>query len=157
MKNLQSLSLIVLSALFLFCWSACEQADTVPPTIVVASPEEDAAIKAGEELCVKVTFTDNKALSAYKINIHPNFNGHSHAPMRSLASSTLATEQTVDFEVTLTSASQNDPLTGTNCFRDIDIDIPDNATPGNYHLLIYCTDAAGNEMYVAQDLKIVQP
>lgn len=154
MKNLKSLSLI---ALFLFCMTACEQADTIPPTIVVASPEEDATIEAGEKLCVKVTFTDNKALSAYKINIHPNFNGHSHAPMRSLASSTLATEQTVDFEVTLTSASQNDPLTGTNCFRDIDIDIPDNATPGNYHLLIYCTDAAGNEMYVAQDLKIVQP
>lgn len=156
MKNLKSLSLI---ALFLFCMTACEQADTVPPTIVVASLEEDAAIKAGEELCVQVTFTDNKALSAYKINIHPNFNGHSHAPMRQENPARAASEEskTVDFEITLTSASQNDPLTGTNCFRDIDIDIPDNATPGNYHLLIYCTDAAGNEMYVAQDLKIVQP
>ena len=56
--------------------------------------------------------------------------------------------------ITLTSASQNDPLTGRNCFRDIDIDIPDDATPGNYHLLVYCTDAAGNEAYIAQDLKI---
>ena len=159
MKNLQSLSLIVLSALFLFYWSACEQADTVPPTIVVVSPEDDASIEAGEKLCVQVTFTDNKALSAYKLNIHPNFNGHSHAPMRQENPSRAASEEskTVDFEITLTSASQNDPLTGTNCFRDIDIDIPANATPGNYHLLIYCTDAAGNEMYVAQDLKIVQP
>lgn len=153
MKNLKSLSLI---ALFLFCMTACEQADTVPPTIVVASPEDDASIEAGEELCVQVSFTDNKALSAYKINIHPNFNGHSHAPMRQENPARAASEEgeTVDFEITLTSASQNDPLTGTNCFRDIDIDIPDNATPGNYHLLIYCTDAAGNEMYVAQDLQI---
>lgn len=30
--------------------------------------------------------------------------------------------------------------------------IPANATPGNYHLMVYCTDAAGNEAHLARNV-----
>jgi len=30
--------------------------------------------------------------------------------------------------------------------------IPVNATPGDYHLMVYCTDAAGNEAYIARNI-----
>ena len=30
--------------------------------------------------------------------------------------------------------------------------IPANATPGDYHLMVYCTDAAGNEAHVARNI-----
>ena len=33
-----------------------------------------------------------------------------------------------------------------------DIVIPANATPGDYHLMVYCTDAAGNEAHVARNI-----
>ena len=33
-----------------------------------------------------------------------------------------------------------------------DIVIPANATPGDYHLMVYCTDAAGNETYIARNI-----
>ena len=33
-----------------------------------------------------------------------------------------------------------------------DIVIPVNATPGDYHLMVYCTDAAGNEAYIARNI-----
>ena len=156
MKTNRLFPLCSLCMLFLSGLASCEHADTTPPVIILASPLNDAIVEAGGELCIQVTFTDDVALSAYKINIHSNFNGHSHSPARQInkPSYDVQASQTTDFVITLTSASQNDPLTGRNCFRDIDIDIPDDATPGNYHLLVYCTDAAGNEAYIAQDLKI---
>lgn len=130
--------------------SSCREADTTAPTIVVTEPAQNDTIEAGEELCIQVTFTDDVALNSYKINVHSNFNGHKHVQGRDNKSAAA----TVDFETTLTSQMLGDSLTGRNCFRDIDIDIPENATPGNYHLLIYCTDLAGNEAYTARDLII---
>ena len=35
-----------------------------------------------------------------------------------------------------------------------DIVIPANATAGDYHLMVYCTDAAGNESYIARNIKL---
>ncbi len=159
MKIKSLFTLCVLCGLLVLSMTSCEEADTRPPYITVVSPQEDATIETGKELCIQVTFLDNMALRSYKINIHPNFNGHTHAPAREEAYERTMnqSQQTVDFEITLTSESQNDPLSGQECFRDIDIDIPADATPGNYHLLIYCTDAAGNETYYARDLTLVNP
>ena len=33
-----------------------------------------------------------------------------------------------------------------------DIVIPEDATPGDYHLMVYCTDAAGNETHIARNI-----
>lgn len=30
--------------------------------------------------------------------------------------------------------------------------IPADATPRNYHLMVYCTDVAGNESYIARNI-----
>ncbi|MDR1937160.1 MAG: DUF4625 domain-containing protein, partial [Tannerellaceae bacterium] len=32
--------------------------------------------------------------------------------------------------------------------------IPDNATPGDYHLEVFCTDAAGNESFVVVNIEL---
>lgn len=151
MKKTKIISVAALAIITALAFSACQEADTQAPEITISEPAPNASIQAGQELCIQVTFTDDIALNAYKINIHPNFNGHQHQ-VRSLQPE--ARNETVDFEATITSQMLGDSLTGRNCFRDIDIDIPENATPGNYHLLIYCTDLAGNEAYRAQDLII---
>ena len=33
-----------------------------------------------------------------------------------------------------------------------DIKIPADATPGNYHLMVYCLDRSGNETHVARNI-----
>lgn len=33
-----------------------------------------------------------------------------------------------------------------------DVVIPENALEGNYHLVVYCTDAAGNQSLVAREI-----
>ena len=33
-----------------------------------------------------------------------------------------------------------------------EIVIPENATPGRYHFMVFCTDAAGNESYVVRNI-----
>lgn len=149
MKRL--ISLLFCTTLVITLITSCHEADTTAPQILVTEPAQNDTIEAGDELCIQVTFTDDVALNSYKINIHPNFNGHKHAASK-LSHENEA--ETIDFETTVTSQMLNDSLTGKNCFRDIDIDIPSNATKGMYHLLIYCTDLAGNEAYIAQDLHI---
>lgn len=132
--------------------TSCQEADTTAPEIIVLQPAQGEAIQAGSELCIQVTFTDDVALNSYKINIHPNFNGHQHQIRANNKQNII--QDTIDFETTITSQMLGDTLSGRNCFRDIDIDIPQNATSGNYHLLIYCTDLVGNEAYCAREISI---
>ena len=159
MKIKSLFTLTILFGLLMLCMTSCEESDTRPPYITVVSPQDSITIEAGKKLHSQITFFDNMELLSYKIDIHPNFNGHEHAPAREYAHKRTMNQSnaTVDFEITLTSESRNDLLSGQECTRDIYIDIPADATPGNYHLIIYCTDAAGNETYYARDLTLVNP
>ena len=78
---------------------------------------------------------------SYKVEIHNNFDNHGHG--------TKSTDNEVPF-----SFSHSWDLSGNkNAYiHHHDIVIPDNATPGNYHLMVYCTDAAGNESYIARNI-----
>ena len=84
--------------------------------------------------------SDDVMLKSYKIDVHNNFDGHSH---------TRAGDGTTPF-----SFKKEYDLTGKReaHIHHHDIKIPATATPGKYHLMIYCTDAAGNESYVARDV-----
>ncbi|MBP5476786.1 MAG: DUF4625 domain-containing protein [Paludibacteraceae bacterium] len=105
MKTNRLFPLCSLCMLFLSGLASCEHADTTPPVIILASPQNDAIVEAGGELCIQVTFTDDVALSAYKINIHSNFNGHSHSPARQInkPSYVVQASQTTDFVINVSS------------------------------------------------------
>ena len=70
---------------------------------------------------------------------------HSHGKSRAAATD----EATVDF-----SFNRSYDISGkkTAHIHHHDIIIPANATPGDYHLMVYCTDAAGNETYIARNI-----
>ena len=84
-------------------------------------------------------------LKSYMIEIHSNFDHHSHGKSRAAATG----EATVDF-----SFNRSYDISGkkTAHIHHHDIVIPANATPGDYHLMVYCTDAAGNETYIARNI-----
>ena len=85
--------------------------------------------------------SDDVMLKSYKIEIHNNFDHHSH--------DTRATGTTVDFTF---NRSYDVSEQRTAHIHHHDIVIPANATPGDYHLMVYCTDAAGNEAHVARNI-----
>lgn len=80
-------------------------------------------------------------LRSSKIEIHNNFGHHSH--------DTKVIGSTVDFTF---NRSYSISEQKTAHIHHHDILIPADATPGDYHLVVYCTDTAGNEAHVARNI-----
>jgi hypothetical protein len=144
MKTKFKFSMICLMAIASVFISACDkddEGDTVKPVINLIEPEDGDILEIGDEhgVHLDMELSDNEMLKSYKIDIHSNFDGHAH---------TRAAAETVDFAF-----SKSWDVSGKNVsVHHHEIKIPANATPGDYHLMVYCTDAVGNESYVARNV-----
>jgi hypothetical protein len=105
-----------------------EAQDTEAPVITVASPAMGSTFEAGSQIRFEAEIEDNVGLAICNVNIHSNFDGHSHAR---IAASPLSYEKS--FTLTGKKASINEL-----------IDIPADATPGNYHFIVKAIDEARN-------------
>lgn len=136
--------LVYISAIILFStlFSACtnDSEDVSKPVINLIEPEDGHALKIGAAVHFEMELSDDTELRSYKVDIHNNFDGHNH---------TKAVSETVDF--TYSKSWDVSGLKNTLVHHH-EIVIPANATPGNYHLMVYCTDKAGNETYVARKI-----
>ncbi|MDR1675033.1 MAG: DUF4625 domain-containing protein [Tannerella sp.] len=131
------------ATLFIVCNACKEDSDTTKPVILLEEPADGDLLQIGDEHGVHfdAEFLDNEMLASYKVNFHPNFDDHGH---------TKATSETVDFEF-----DKSWSLSGKNAaIHHHEIMIPENATPGAYHLMVYCTDAAGNESHVVVNVEL---
>ncbi len=137
-------SLVIFSWLFTSCDD--KDRDTTPPVIDLQSPSEEEALLIGDEhgIHLEMDLSDDIMLLSYKIEIHSNFDGHTHDDH-----DTRAGEETVPFHF-----EESYDVSGKNAvhIEQDDIRIPANATPGEYHLMVYCTDASKNETYVARSI-----
>jgi hypothetical protein len=141
----KNFALLCLMALLLFTANACndEKGDTQKPSINLIEPENDDVLKIGDDVHFEAELADNQMLKSYKVEIHPNFDGHSHQAK--------AENATVDFNF-----NKEWNLDGRKnaSIHHHEIIIPENATPGHYHLLVYCIDEAGNEAHVAVNIEL---
>lgn len=137
----------VLSVVLCFSFYACSEddADTTKPVIMLDEPEDGDSLRIGESVHFEADFSDDEALGSYLIEIHNNFDGHGHK----ISSSQTRGEDTEAFYFKKSYDISN--LRNTHVHHH-DIVIPENATPGAYHLIVYCTDAAGNQAMVARDI-----
>jgi uncharacterized membrane protein len=146
MKTRINFFTICLMAIFFLAFVACkEDSDTTKPVINLIEPEDGDVLQIGNENGVhfEVEFSDHEMLASYKVDIHSNFDNHSHAATKGEA-------ETEDFNKSWTWT-----ITGKNTsFHHHEIRIPKNATPGDYHLIVYCTDAAGNESHFAINIEL---
>jgi hypothetical protein len=121
-----------------------EKGDTTKPVINLVEPKEGDVLHIGGDVHFDLELSDDVMLDSYKVDIHHNFDGHTHAVTKG-ESDTKAFE----FEKTWSISGK----------RNVDIHhheivIPEDATPGDYHLMVYCTDAAGNEEHIAVNIKL---
>lgn len=146
MKTKYYLIAVCSLAFFSFVLTSCDKdkdGDTTKPVINLIEPEEGAVLKIGSETGVhlEMDLSDDVMLASYKIEIHNNFDGHTHSR----------------------AAGATKPFTYNKSWNDVtglknkrvhhhEILIPADATPGKYHLMVYCTDAAGNESSVARNI-----
>jgi hypothetical protein len=141
--NYYFLSLVILCAITLCSpFISCkDDGDTTKPVINLIEPEEDAVLLIGDDVHFEMEVSDDVMLKSYKVNIHPNSDGHTHS--RETGSGTWEFDQTWD------------DISGLkNKLIHHEIAIPAEAPEGPYHLMVYCTDAAGNEAFVARDIEL---
>lgn len=159
MKTRKIPTILLLAAVAAFSSCAKEELDNEKPVIVLTAPEEDEAVLPGSDIHFEVTLSENEALASYKVNIHGAFDGHTHS------ATTRATEDSVAFEKTWMESDfivlGEEPIAGKRSvtIHHHLIEIPEtvNGTPlkeGHYHFIVYCTDQAGQESFIAREIEI---
>ncbi len=119
--------------------SCGDEGDTADPTIVLNEPEEEEVLALGGTLHLDMDLSDNEALDEYKVDIHFAA-GHTHS--RAEQSASIFTD------------TWDDASGLRNKHVHHDITLPEDAAPGDYHLIIYCTDMAGNEAHVVRTIEL---
>lgn len=145
MRKYKLLKSLVLSAGMLILLNSCSEeklSDTEKPLINLLEPEENATLRIGNEVHFEMELIDNEALGSYKVEIHPNFDDHGHGSVSRTATS-------VDFS--FNRSWKLDPQKNM-LIHHHEIIIPEDTTEGRYHLMVFCTDQAGNEAYIARNI-----
>lgn len=145
--------LAILLFISIFVTPSCEKhdADTQKPVINISGPKENDTLYIGSEVHFEADFSDNVALKSYKIDIHSNFDGHSHKNILTDDSIAFSFQKSWNFDEGLKNSH----------IHHHEISIPNEINgkplkPGAYHFMVYCTDAAGNENWTAIDVKIIE-
>ncbi|MDR3252152.1 MAG: DUF4625 domain-containing protein [Tannerella sp.] len=129
--------------------TSCDtESDTTPPVINLIEPENDELLHIGGEVHFEMELSDDEGLKSYKVEIHNNFNSHTHElTVRSAGED----ENTTPFAFNKSwdvSGKKNASI------HHLEIVIPENATPGHYHFMVYCTDEAGNESHAVREVEL---
>ena len=174
MKNFLKLTYITL-ALSTLTFTACnkdeDEIDTEKPTIdisfVGAYPQNGTELYFGESFTLNIRLADNFELGAYSVNIHSNFDHHSH--------STEEEEDEHHHEEGEHEHHHHDGEEGDGFYFSQDYTIPsglkeytanntieipahapdgDEYQAGDYHFMITVTDKAGFSVFKSVEIEI---
>lgn len=152
-KNILMYALV--GFLFWSCSSSDDDKDMEKPVIDMnesgAFPLTCDVVYKGESFTFKAIFTDNQELGSYNIEIHNNFDHHSHS--------------TDDVECDLDEKKKPvNPFIYNKDFRipdglvfyeaDNKISVPSDVDSGDYHFMIRLTDKSGWQQLKAVSIKI---
>ena len=122
-------------------------------TDIVAVPTDCQVFKRGDVIPFNFLFTDNMELGAYNIEIHNNFDHHTHGtssvecPMDAEKKPVKPWVSNQDFTI---------PAGQRSYTARHDIAIPGDIDPGDYHFMVRLTDHAGWQQLHALAIKITE-
>jgi hypothetical protein len=144
---LHKIPIMKYALLFLFALVAfsCKKSDLIPPTSSVVTvndiSNEILEFSPGTTFTVRSTISDNVSLGQFKIDIHQDFDGHSHKT---------STQRYSEIRI------KN--IDGTNFALEESFTIPENASSGTYHGTLTSLDDEGNVSDVSTFyFNIIQP
>jgi hypothetical protein len=112
-------------------FASCNKSDLVPPTIEAVTVNNESGVvlefQPGESFIIRSLINDNKALGQFKIDIHHDFDGHSHKS---------STVRYAEIRIK--------DLSGLSYNLEESFTIPLDASSGTYHGTIQALDAEGN-------------
>lgn len=151
---------IVLYLFICFSGGACTEAesgsrDMEKPSIDMngsqAFPPNCTVLYAGESYTFKAIFADNRELGNYNIEIHNNFDHHSHSD-----ENTECDPEPGKTPVNPFVYNQDFPIPAGKTYFEAQnrLAIPPDVDPGDYHFMIRLTDKAGWQQLKSVSLKI---
>ena len=151
---------LYVSMLSVLCFSACKkdgekEIDTEYPTIDVttanAFPKQCATVSRGETFTFRALLNDNTALGSMSIDIHHNFDHHTHSTeVESCSMDPIK----VPVKPFLLIKSFPIPAAQKSYLMEQQITIPTDIDPGDYHFMIRLTDKEGWQTIKGLSIKI---
>lgn len=154
-KNLSYCVLVFATGMLFACNKDKVETDTTYPTIDLgiagASPVQCAVVERGKPFVFKAKFSDNKALGSYSLDIHHNFDHHTHSTEVKACE-----EDAVKVPVTpmLYIKDYAIPAGRREFVATTEIDIPAHVDAGDYHFMIRLTDQEGWQTMRGISIKI---
>jgi hypothetical protein len=130
--------------------------DEEKPTITVnyagGFPQTCENLSRGQSYTIKAKVTDNLELASYSIEMHHNFDHHTHDDQQGACELEPITAAVNPF---VFSSSERIPQGSTDYELEIDLVILDGVDTGDYHLALSVTDITGWQARTSVDVKIV--
>lgn len=153
-------TLVSLSLLCALC--ACsssddnDERDMTQPVIseqgIVAAPLECDVYSPGDVIPFNYVFTDNVELGNYNIEIHNNFDHHTHSG--SAVTCELEPKKEAGAKAWVFNQDYAIPVDQRTFTARVDIPIPADVETGDYHFMIRLTDRAGWQQLKAVAVKV---
>lgn len=156
MKYMKQLLVAAAMALFTIACNQDETAiDTEYPVIDTSAPGtfpvQCSTLQRGEVFTFKATFSDNIAVGSYSLDIHHNFDHHSHSTEVSDCQTDPVKKPVNPFLL----IKSFDITPGQQRFQaSQQIEIPTDIDPGDYHFMIRLTDKEGWQTIRGISIKI---
>ncbi len=156
MKQLFFRSLVFLSLIGTFHGCAKDtDKDNEKPIIVMdgnnAFPKPCDTIARGESFAFNAVFSDNIELGNYNIEIHQNFDHHTHGSHVETCESDPAKEPVNPFYF---NESYSIPSGSTHFNAIIEIQVPGDIDTGDYHFMVKLTDREGWQSWQSVSVKV---
>ncbi len=149
--------LLFLLAILLFT-GACEHDDKDDVYPVIDMSDEEAfpvncsVVHPGETFTFRAVFVDNRELGAFSIEIHNNFNHHTHSTDIVECEPEPEKEPENPFHL----IEEYDISPGYEIYEaEVEIAVPESVDTGDYHFMVRLTDAAGWQTLKGIALKIL--
>lgn len=120
---------------------------------ITANPIDCQVYHRGETIPFSYVFTDNDELGKYNIEVHHNFDHHTHSTSATTCSMDAIKEEQNPW---VFNQDFNIPDGQKSFSAREDIKIPTNIDTGDYHFMIRLTDKAGWQQIKSVAIKIVE-
>lgn len=156
-KIVSPVFIVLFFTFLLSCSSDDEQRDEEKPTITLqydnGFPQSCTELKRGQRYTIRVKVSDNKELASYGIDIHHNFDHHTHDDQG--AQCTLGP---IKKPVKPMIYMKNNTLeTGKKSYEIVhEVQLGEDIDVGDYHCQISVTDITGWQARTSVDIKIVK-
>ena len=156
MKKIKLLLGILAVAFISSCSSDNAEIDTEYPVIEItaadAFPIQCSTIERGKTFTFKASFNDNVALGSYSLDIHHNFDHHTHSTEVESCEME-AVKKPVKPMLFINNYTIPDGV--KNYEATAQISIPADVDPGDYHFMIRLTDKEGWQTLKGLSIKIL--